>query len=157
MPWVSRVVDQDGRLWDSPIKSGPDSESVTLLGVDRPVTSPEKKHILAESFGASLVDCESHVFANSASASGLRWAVVRGVCDGPKTRLPDDIDRWVDENGRTRAGFAVMRVLSEPGIAFTVMLLAWRSHRAMRQVKRRVLDLLARESESQSATDRADQ
>lgn len=146
VPWVSRVVDQDGRLWDCPVEPAPDAEVVTLLGIDHPVVLPEKKRILAQSFGASLVDCESHAFADAATTNDLRWAVVRGVSDGPNHRLPEDIEQWVDAKGRMRIGYAIFRMISEVGIVFCVMRLAWRSHWAMRRVKRSVLELLASEA-----------
>lgn len=146
VPWVARVADHDGRVWDCPVEPVPDAETVTLLGIDRPVVHPEKKRILAESFGASLVDCESHAFAQAAESSDLRWAVVRGVSDGPKHRLPDDIDQWVDSRGRMRIGFAMLRILLEIGLIVVVIPLAWRSHWAMRRVRKSVLELLAREA-----------
>ncbi len=78
---------------------------------DRTLTTPEAKRAWAARSGADLVDLESAAFARVADENQWRWAIVRGVSDGPDTTLPADIDTWVDAGGRTRLGRVARAVL----------------------------------------------
>ena len=96
----SVLVDAGTRL--TPPMSAPGGPVVSCP--DRTLTSPEAKREWAARSGADLVDLESAAFARVADEHRWRWAIVRGVSDGPETSLPDDIDTWVDPVGRTRIG-----------------------------------------------------
>ncbi len=82
--------------------SAPGGPVVSCPG--RTLTSPEAKREWAARTGSDLVDLESAAFARVAEENRWRWAIVRGVSDGPDTTLPADIDTWVDAIGRTRIG-----------------------------------------------------
>ncbi|MHC4220697.1 MAG: nucleoside phosphorylase-I family protein [Planctomycetota bacterium] len=95
------VVADDGRrlepTWGAGSAPGP------LIGsADATLTTPQAKRDWARCSGADLVDQESAAFALAAAAGGWRWTIVRGVGDGPETALPEGIDAWVDDRGRTR-------------------------------------------------------
>ncbi len=105
---VSSVLVDDGtRL--TPSMSAPDGPVVSCPGGT--LTSPEAKRKWAAHRGSDLVDQESAAFARVADENRWRWAIVRGVSDGPDTTLPADIDTWVDAAGRTRLGRVARTVL----------------------------------------------
>ena len=96
----SVLVDDGTRL--TPSMSAPGGPAVSCPG--RTLTSVEAKRAWAARSGTDLVDLESAAFARVADENRWRWAIVRGVSDGPDTTLPADIDTWVDAGGRTRIG-----------------------------------------------------
>lgn len=139
-PPIGRVVDRSGRSW-SP-SAGDGAGSVTLLGVDAPVTTVEEKAALGVAHDASLVDCESHAFAEAATRLGLAWAIVRGVSDGPGESLPGEVIGWTDESGRTRLGRVLGGLIRRPRLVGDVARLGRRSARAMEGVVGRVESLV---------------
>ena len=110
----SVLVDDRTRL--TPSMTAPDGPVVSSPG--RTLTSVEAKREWAARTGSDLVDLESAAFARVAEENRWRWAIVRGVSDGPDTTLPADIDTWVDAIGRTRpvrVARAVLRGRVSPG------------------------------------------
>jgi hypothetical protein len=103
------VVTDDGQSLEPTLGSG--GGPAPLIGsADATLTTPDAKRAWAADSGADLVDRESAAFARAASESGRRWAVVRGVSDGPESTLPAGIDGWLDARGRTRAGTVLRAV-----------------------------------------------
>ncbi len=95
------VIDDRQRLEPT---LGPRRDGAPLIGsVDRTLTTSQAKRDWARQTGADLVDHESVAFARTATDRGWPWAIVRGIGDGHETLLPDGIDAWVDDRGRTRA------------------------------------------------------
>jgi hypothetical protein len=115
-----------------------------LIGsADRTLTTSRAKQDWARQTGADLVDQESVAFARTAADRGWRWTNVRGVGDGLQTPLPDGIDAWVDDRGRTRVA-AVCRAVAT-GHAGIRQLIRLRSDglaamRAAAEVLRHMLD-----------------
>jgi len=103
----SVLVDVGTRL--TPSMSAPGGPVVSCP--DRTLTSVDAKRAWVAQSGSDLVDLESAAFAQVADANRWRWAIVRGVSDGPETSLPADIDTWVDARGRTRPGSVARAVL----------------------------------------------
>jgi len=129
-PPIGAVVDAEtGERWTpSVIPPGPCS---TIAGVAEPVWTADTKRDLAARTGADLVDCESHAFARACVAAGLRWAIVRGVSDGPETALPPESARWVDANGATRPGRVMLDLLRRPALTPVVLRLGRTTSRAL--------------------------
>lgn len=141
-PRIGRVVDKDGRSWTPSVISPGLSAPATIVGVDEPVLHPARKKQMAKAYAASLVDTESHAFAAAAHAAGLRWAVVRGVSDGPDTALPAAVSEWVDATGRTRLGRILLAAILNPGVIPAAVALARRARPALRAASDRLIELL---------------
>ncbi len=139
------VVADDGQRLAPTL--GPGGGPAPLIGsADRTLTTPQAKRDWARRSGADLVDRESAAFAEAATGRGWQWTIVRGVGDGPQTSLPEGIDAWVDDRGRTRAA-AVWRAvaLGRAGIRQLIRLRAdsVAAMRAAAEIIRRMLDNLA--------------
>lgn len=141
VPRIGRVIDEHGHTWST----GDDGDgAVTLIGVDRVVSSPGDKQRLAESTGASIVDMESHGFIAACERAGLRWAIVRGVSDTPEETLPGEVLNWIDAAGNTRSGRAAWDLLRKPRLIGHIVPVIRRSNRVLPQVGRRVVEMVAR-------------
>jgi hypothetical protein len=104
------VVTDDGQRLEPTL--GRSGDPAPLIGsADRTLTTARAKEDWARQTGADLVDQESVAFARAAADRGWPWTIVRGVGDGPQAVLPDGIDGWVDDRGRTRAA-AVCRAVA---------------------------------------------
>ncbi len=105
------VVGEDGRRMEPSLREhgGP-----VLACPPRTLTTPQARRAWSAGSGADLADLESAAFAHVAVEKGWRWAIVRGVSDGPDDALPADIDDWVDGKGRTRVSLVVRRILRRP-------------------------------------------
>ncbi len=168
VPRITRVISARGQTWRVPVllpdelPSGASSHSasvnarrlhdgaadrdgVTLIGVDEIVRSARAKRALGERFGADLCDMESHHFAFSCVEAGVRWAVVRGVSDGPNDELPDRIERLVDAQGNARLGAAIRMCAVRPWEIGGLLRLRKRSEEALERVALAVGRLIQRE------------
>lgn len=150
-PRIGRVLDRDARAWSVPVLPPGEDAPVTLLGLDDPIATPDKKHAAARAFTAALADCESHAFAEACERLGLRWSVIRGVSDGPGESLPAGVTEWVDARGKARLGRFLAHVILEPSALPAAVRLHRRSRRAMKAAASRVVELLVREK--REATD----
>lgn len=106
---AAAVVDGDGRRLVPALGAG-ERDGPVVGSAGAALVTPDQKRAWAQRTGCDLVDLESAAFAEIAAARGWRWAVVRGVSDGPDTELPAGIDRWADETGRARL-WPVLRAL----------------------------------------------
>lgn len=134
---ATRVIDDAGHAWHPPgIAEGdpPGPSGPTIISTLHTITTTQDKHALAQRSGADLVDLESAAFAEAASAAGRRWAIVRGVSDGLHDALPEDIDEWVDEQGRTRTSAVIAAILRRPALVGEVRRLRADSIEAMNAV-----------------------
>lgn len=141
-PRIHRVLDRDAREWKVPVTLPGSDEPVTLLGLDDVVTTIDRKLALHRAFAASLVDTESHAFADACERRALRWTIVRAVSDGPRESLPAGVAEWVDEQGRARLGRFLRHCLLEPSAFFAAIRLHRRTRRAMRAAAARLVELL---------------
>lgn len=105
---------------------------VVVVGVETPVDTAVDKRVLHERTGAVVVDCESHDFARACVERGVRWAVVRGVSDGPDRALPLGVSGWVRDDGRTDAWRVAAGLLRRPGITPSVVRLGRATREALR-------------------------
>lgn len=149
-PRITKILDRNARSWNAPVVVPGDEPGVTVLALDEPVDTIERKSALSRAYAAALVDCESHAFAEEATALGVRWAVVRGVSDGPGEALPAGVTEWVDAQGRARIGRFLGHCILEPAAFFAALRLHRRSRRAMKAAAARLVELL--NIEKQAAT-----
>lgn len=150
-PRIVKILDRNARSWTAPVVVPGDEPGVTVLALDEPVETVERKSALSRAYAAALVDCESHAFAEEATALGLRWGVVRGVSDGPGESLPAGVGEWVDDRGRARIGRFLGHCILEPAAFFAALRLRKRSRAAMKAAAARLVELL--NIEKQNATD----
>ncbi len=131
---IAKVIDDDGREW-KPTFKGRDEMSggrdLTIVSTRQAVTESAAKRALAQRTGADLVDMESAAFAAAASKSQRQWAVVRGVRDGVEDSLPDDIEDWIDERGRTKTAAVIGAIVRRPALLGAVRRLRAQSAAAM--------------------------
>ena len=128
VPNISRVIDEHGGSW-TPTNAAPGG--VTLIGVDRIISTPKQKHDLAERTGASIVDMEAHAFAEACERLGIAWAVVRGVSDTPDETLPGEVLGWIRPDGGTRAMRAVVDMVRKPLLVRNVLGFVRRMNRVL--------------------------
>jgi nucleoside phosphorylase len=136
VPRIGRVIDEHGHAWET------GETGVTLIGVDRVVSTPADKRALAESTAASIVDMESHGFIAACERRGFAWAVVRGVSDTPEETLPEEVLRWVTPRGDTRVGAAVLDMVKRPRLVGHIVPVMRRSHRVLPRVGERVVEMV---------------
>lgn len=119
--------------WRVNYSVGSNSESgVMVLGVDEVVYSPIRKRFLRRRYRhASLIDCESHAFADAISAKGCRWTIVRGVSDFPHQALPKQCATWVREDGTPRVGRVMKDLARRPWLLGEVLALNSRTNAAL--------------------------
>lgn len=144
-PRITRVMDRDAHTWIPSAWPPIGGEEAALVGVDEPVLHPARKKQMGQAYGAALVDCESHVFAELACAANLRWAVVRGVCDGVDVQLPAHASTWVDASGRTRIGSLILSMVLNPSVLPAAIGLGRRARPALKAAAGRLLELLSAE------------
>lgn len=144
-PRIGTVMDSEAvERHPSAMPPGND-EPVGVLGLDSVAGTVERKRQLAGAYGAHLVDMESHAFASTCSRLGLRWAVIRGVSDGPNEALPAGIEHWVDDRGRARPLRLLGQCVLEPRTLGAALRLRSRTRGAMRTAVSRLLELLVQE------------
>jgi len=125
---VSRIIDEHGTMHRAPLGR----DDVTLTTSNRVVASREARRAVADRDGADLVDMEGALFARHADAAGWRWAIVRGVSDGPARRTPRGMHRWTSAHGRTRVNRVIADLLCRPHDIPATIALARSSGQAMR-------------------------
>jgi hypothetical protein len=97
----------------------------------RTLTSMDAKRAWHRAHRTELADLESEAFARAMQQAGRPWAIVRGVSDAVGDALPDSIDTWVDEQGRTRRGFVALALLKNPALVATAQRLGRQARQAM--------------------------
>ncbi|MBL8991177.1 MAG: hypothetical protein JNJ48_06310 [Phycisphaerae bacterium] len=141
VPPIARIVDEHGRSWRRFV--GADPVGVTLVAVDRIVSTPAEKAALARATQAAIVDMESHAFAERCEALGLTWGVVRGVSDTPHETLPGEVMRWIAPDGRTLALRAAGDMLRRPSLIPPMVRVLRRARRVLPAVGQRVVATIA--------------
>lgn len=142
-PTIAAVVDERAQIkWTSPML--PKGEGLTIVGVDDPAFTIERKAELLNLSDADLVDTESHVFAPECDAAHIPWAVIRGVSDGPETVLLPIMGTWVDEHGKTKTSRVMRDLARRPSLIPRVAEIGSGTRRALASAAR-VLDALLTE------------
>ena len=121
-------------------EKAPDTE---IISTDLTVGRPIARRQLQLASGATLVDLESERFASAARNRGWTWAIVRGVSDDFSTVLPDEIDTWVDDAGRTRFSTVMRSLLCKPTLLPVVLELRRNSTAAMEAVDRLIRTIMS--------------
>lgn len=144
-PRIAGVVNMaTGEQWRVNYAVGSNSETgVMVLGVDEVIHSPIRKRFLRRKFRrASLVDCESHAFADAVSALGWRWTIVRGVSDHPHQALPKKCETWVNEDGTPRVGRVMKDLARRPFMLGELLSLRSRTSEALDSAGERLARML---------------
>ncbi len=123
---------------------------VSIVSQEEVVHSVERKRALAAATGAQLVDCESWAFARACERAQLRWAVVRGVSDGPDEALPRQAVRWVRPDGATAPGRTLADLVRGRVSPGAIAQLAQRTSAALREARGALTALLAQEQRERS-------
>ena len=130
--FVGRVVAPDGRLLAEPfVPSGFGGAPWCVVSVDAPVSTPPTKQALAVRSGAEIADMESAAFAEAARRRGRRFAIIRGISDGPHDTMPDGVETLVDRHGRTRVTAALALLARQPRALGPLRQLARQTGRSM--------------------------
>lgn len=137
VPVVSRVIDEHGSEWSTGHPGG-----VTLIGVDRVVSTPGAKQQLASQTGAAIVDMESHAFVAACDRLGVPWGIVRGVSDTPDETLPHEVLDWITPAGDTRTSRAVWDMLRRPRLIGHIVPVMRRSNRVLPRVGEAVVRMI---------------
>lgn len=145
-PRINRVVDKDARAWIATCVPPGENAPVTIVGMDEPVLTKSRKKRMASAYAATLVDTESHTFAELASDAGLRWGVIRGISDGPDDELPAAVTEWVDQQGRTRFLKVILGTILNPGVIPGLLRLFLRAKPALRAAADRLVETLNAEA-----------
>jgi adenosylhomocysteine nucleosidase len=138
---VTSVVDERGRAHPSALGTG-FAAAAPGAGVSRAIAAssphalitPAEREAFAVRTGADLVDQESASFVLVGAILGWRWAIVRGISDGCADRLPNDIDRWVDQRGETRLGRVLWSLARRPWLVPRIFRLSRTSRLALQRV-----------------------
>lgn len=145
VPAVSRVIDEHGGAWSTGRPGG-----VTLIGVDRVVSTPAAKRQLAEQTGAAIVDMESHAFIAACERLGAPWGIVRGVSDTPEETLPREVLDWITPTGDTRALRAVSDMARRPRLIGHIVTVLRRSGRVLPRVGAAVVGMIRERAAGQA-------
>lgn len=148
VPAIAGIIDEHRRSWGAggplhaPLAVGFHPRGVTLIAVDRIISTPADKHALHEATGAAIVDMEAHAFAAACERHGLRYAIVRGVSDRPDETLPEETLHWIRPDGSTRTLRAIIDLLRRPGHIPHMISFVRRCNRVLPKVGQRVRELL---------------
>jgi nucleoside phosphorylase len=127
---IGRIVSADGSNIGTPTLAG----DTVITSVEEIIADEQRRAACVRETRADLVDMESAAFARCAQESGWRWAIIRGVSDGPTSPLPRYVTQWAKTDGTLDAR-AVMRDLAlHPLRIPAVMRLGRHTARALRAV-----------------------
>jgi adenosylhomocysteine nucleosidase len=92
---------------------------LSIVSVDRVVTTAAAKRDLAAATGAAVVDMETHAVATAARDAGLPCAALRVISDDASQDLPREIAALVQpQSGMRRLGAALGAIGRRPRAAF---------------------------------------
>ena len=99
----------------TPFGSAADADRLTIVSVDRVVTTADAKRDLAAATGASLVDMETYTVAKAAQTAGLPCVSIRVISDDASQDLPKEIGALVQpQSGMRRLGAALGAIGRRP-------------------------------------------
>lgn len=113
----------------------------TILSVDKVVDTPHEKAYLGTKFMAIAVDMEATGLAESATAQGTPFAVIRAVMDPMDMALPK-MNGIIDNDGSTNALNVVKNVVSHPQNIAKLPHLQYCAKKANESIERFVNELI---------------
>ena len=123
------------------------ADGAPILGSDALVTSAGEKARLADAYGASAVDMESHAVGMAARQRQLPFYVVRVVADPAHQVLPPSTAGAVNEDGSVNTLTTLRSLLTRPGDLPELLKLGRQAARATQVLRtdgRALLDAMAR-------------
>ncbi len=139
----ARVVAADGQWRAHPplvaALGGPTASAV--WAESRPVASAVEKSALLAASGAVAVDIESGAVARVAARAGLKFAVLRAICDPAQRNLPRAALVATREDGGVAAGPLAAALLARPWEIAGLLLLAREMGAAKRALAARAREL----------------
>jgi adenosylhomocysteine nucleosidase len=113
------------------------AEQGTIVSSERILCTPASKAGAWRSLGArdaAVVDLESAAYARAAAERGIRYLVVRSVCDPADEPLPFDLNRCTDPRGGVNRVKVLRHALRHPGVIGPL----WRLYRRVGRCSRRL-------------------
>jgi adenosylhomocysteine nucleosidase len=138
---VPEAVIADGRVWatDGALTARLGGTTGHLcLGLDRIVATADEKLRVRRETGAHFVDMESGAVAAIATAACVPFAVLRAICDPADRSLPPAALVGLDPKGRIAMARVAWSVLTDPGQAGALLVLARDAALARRALRSRV-------------------
>lgn len=94
----------------------------------RAVTSVRDKRQLAIMHAAGIVDMESVAVARVADSAGVPFAAIKAICDPAQRALPEDVVRFVNQDGALHVAGLLAALSRGPGVWRPL----WQMHRDYR-------------------------
>lgn len=137
-----RFVSENGEAIELPAiyATSPATPPLSLLTVDRVVSTPQEKAALFHQHKARMVDMESYGVARWAVAHSYPLRVIRVVSDGANHTLPAETADWVTAEGRTKTLSAALHALRHPGAIPSLIELGRNAQLAGDALARRISD-----------------
>lgn len=123
------------------------ADGAPLLGSDDLIATSQEKRRLAEAYGASAVDMESHAVAMTARERHLPLYVIRVVADPANQTLPEAANDAVADDGSVDTIKTLRGLAKRPGDLPALIKLGQQSskaHRILKRDGRALLDALVR-------------
>jgi adenosylhomocysteine nucleosidase len=140
----SRIIDATtSRIFDT-------GESDGLLVTSERIADRAAKEGLARDFAADLVDMEASAVAELAREKGISFAAVKAVSDEYDFELPG-MEQFVTAHGGFREGAFAAHLLTRPSLWRKTLRMARASSLAARNLCEELRELIAIESERQTA------
>ena len=120
--------------------AGLDPLSVTVVGSDDLVATPDAKAALHRTSRAAAVDMESHAVGEVAKSSRLPFVVVRVIADTHDEAIPDAARQGLGAEGQIKPLAVLMELMRRPHQTGSLIRLGRESGKALGEL-RRVADL----------------
>lgn len=88
----------------------------TVITMNRPVLSTERKESIYRKTLALAVDMESSAVARTATEAGLPFFLLRAICDTFDRSIPGDLFLCLDETGRVRFRLLLHKLWRNPSL-----------------------------------------
>jgi adenosylhomocysteine nucleosidase len=108
----------------------------SIVGIDRPACTVERKRQLRRRTGGCAVDTESHGVARAAVAADVPFLIVRAIADPWRRNVPAWLPGTVAEDGRPDLGAVLAGLLRRPWQLPRLAVLGLDFERAMRTLRR---------------------
>ena len=90
------------------------TQTGTLVTVNKVATTPTEKRELAARTGAIAVDMETAGAVRVAQERGIPWLAVRAITDGVNDELPLDFNALANPDGSVNRGRVIRATLAQP-------------------------------------------
>jgi adenosylhomocysteine nucleosidase len=132
--WRRRLLDGLNRVSLPLQPSLPLQESI--IGIDLPAHSVERKQQLRHQTGGYAVDTESHAVARAAVAADVPFLVVRAIADPWHREVPAWLPGTIAKDGRPDLGAVLIGLLQRPWQLPRLAILGLDFERALRTLRR---------------------